>query len=69
MLQIKVEKLNKAFIQLTVYFSKLLFSLSIKIKKLLGVVGFSLLGTVEFFETSSELESLEELEVVDVLRR
>ena len=38
-------------------------------EKLLGVVGFSLLGTVEFFETSSEFESLEELDVVDVFRR
>ena len=34
-----------------------------------GDVVFSLLGTVEFLETSSELESLEELEVVEVLRR
>ena len=34
-----------------------------------GDVVFSLLGTVEFLETSSELESLEELEVVDVFLR
>jgi hypothetical protein len=37
--------------------------------KLAGDVVFSLLGTVEFLETSSELESLEELEVVDVFLR